>query len=149
MRRILVILTLVAAPGLSAQTPADEAAIKSLIKQYMDARNARDSAGVSELFTADADQYTTGGEWRRGRAEVVAGTARSTKQNPGTRSTDVASIRFITPDVAIADGNYDITGGDARRWTTMVVKREAGRWRIAAIRNMAPRRPVDQTPNAR
>jgi uncharacterized protein (TIGR02246 family) len=105
----------------------------------MDARNARDPAAVADLFTADADQYTTGGEWRRGRAEVVAGTARSTTQNPGTRSTEVAAIRFITPEVAIADGSYDITGGDLRRWTTMVLKREAGRWRIAAIRNMAPR----------
>jgi uncharacterized protein (TIGR02246 family) len=129
---------------LSAQAPADEAAIKSLIERYMDARNARDSDTVEALFTADADQYTTGGEWRRGRAAVVAGTARSTKQNPGKRSADIASIRFITPDVAIADGNYDIVGGDVRRWTTMVLEREAGGWRIAAIRNMVPRRPVNQ-----
>jgi len=41
-----------------------------------------------------------------------------------------------TPDVAIADGNYDISGIAVRRWTTMVLKREAAGWRIAAIRNM-------------
>jgi hypothetical protein len=52
----------------------------------------------------------------------------------------VTSVRFITPDVAIADGPYDIaTGGTVRHnWTTIVLKREAGAWRIAAIRNMAP-----------
>jgi uncharacterized protein (TIGR02246 family) len=141
MKSIILTLMLIATPTLSAQAPtADEAAIKALVQRYMDARNARDPDAVADLFTADADQYTTGGEWRRGRAEVVAGTARSTKQNPGTRSADIAAIRFLTPDVAIADGNYDISGGDVRRWTTMVVKREAGTWRIAAIRNMAPRK---------
>jgi uncharacterized protein (TIGR02246 family) len=142
MKSIVLILLLIATPILTAQAPtaSDEAAVRALIQRYMDARNARDPAAIADLFTADADQYTTGGEWRRGRGEVVAGTARSTKQNPGTRSTDIASIRFITPDVAIADGNYDITGGDVRRWTTMVLEREAGQWRIAAIRNMAPRR---------
>ncbi len=140
MRNIAIILTLLATPGMSAQAPVDEAAIKALIQSYMDARNARDSNTIADLFTADADQYTTGGEWRRGRTDVVAGTARSTNQNPGARSTDIASIRFITPEVAIADGSYDITGGDVQRWTTMVLKREAGKWRIAAIRNMAPQR---------
>jgi len=62
--------------------------------------------------------------------------ARSTKQNPGDRRIDTPSVRFITPDVAIADGNYDISGSAVRRWTTMVLKREAAGWRIAAIRNM-------------
>jgi uncharacterized protein (TIGR02246 family) len=141
MRHILV-LALFAANTFSAQTPAsDEAAVRSAVERYVSARDARDPGAVGALFTADADQYTTSGEWRRGRAQVVAGTAASSAQNPGDRSIDIASVRFITPDVAIADGNYNIAGNTARRWTTIVLKREAGAWRISAIRNMVPTAP--------
>ena len=64
--------------------------------------------------------------------------AASSKQNPGERGITVAAVRFITPDVAIADGPYEIAGSDARRWTTIVLRRETDGWRIAAIRNMTP-----------
>ena len=54
----------------------------------------------------------------------------------------VDSVRFITPDVAIADGPYVIAppGGAAvrRMWTTIVVVRGTDGWRISAIRNMVP-----------
>ncbi len=64
--------------------------------------------------------------------------AASSKQNPGERGITVAAVRFITEDVAIADGAYDIAGSGARRWTTIVVARGPDGWRIAAIRNMTP-----------
>jgi uncharacterized protein (TIGR02246 family) len=140
MWRILILM-LVVAPGVYAQAPApaaDERAVKALIQKYVDARDARDTKAIEALFTADADQYTTAGEWRRGRPMVVAGTAESTKQNPGDRSIDVKAIRFITPDVAIADGYYNIVGSPVQRWTTMLLEREGGVWRISAIRNMVP-----------
>jgi hypothetical protein len=70
----------------------------------------------------------------------VPGALASSKRNPGTRTIRIESIRFLTPEVAIADGPYEITaGGEVRRmWTTLVVVRDAGVWRIAAIRNMVP-----------
>jgi uncharacterized protein (TIGR02246 family) len=142
MRNITIVCCLLAAPALHAQAPvpasADETAVRTLIQNYVNARDARDPSAIEALFTADADQYTTAGEWRRGRAQVVPGTAESTKQNPGDRSITVASVRFVTPDVAIADGSYDIVGSAVKRWTTMVLEREAGVWRITAIRNMVP-----------
>ena len=141
MWRIIIALTLITAPALWAQTPAsktDEAAVRALIDRYVNARDARDDKAIEALFTTDADQYTTAGEWRRGRPAVVTGTAESTKQNPGDRSIDVQALRFVSPDVAIADGWYNIAGSAQKRWTTMVFRREAGSWRIAAIRNMTP-----------
>jgi uncharacterized protein (TIGR02246 family) len=134
------------APASSSTASPDETAVRALVERYVNARDARDPAAVESLFTADADQYTTAGEWRRGRAQVVAGTAESTRQNPGARSIEVASVRFLTPDVAIADGEYRITGNTMRRWTTIVAKREAGTWRIAAIRNIAPTAPPSSAP---
>lgn len=142
----LVVFSL-AASAAAAQSPAagapaaDEAAVRAVIARYVSARDARDAAALEELFTADADQYTTSGEWRRGRDRMLPGMAESSRQNPGSRGIDVQAVRFVTADVAVADGSYSIAGSDLRRWTTIVVARDAGRWRIAAIRNMTPVRP--------
>jgi uncharacterized protein (TIGR02246 family) len=142
MRTIILAICLVAPSALYAQVPAaaskDEAAVRALVERYVNARDARDEKAIEALFTADVDQYTTGGEWRRGRPRVVTGTAESTKQNPGDRSIPIESVRFVTADVAIVDGPYVIAGSSLRRWTTIVAKREGGQWRISAIRNMAP-----------
>jgi uncharacterized protein (TIGR02246 family) len=134
---------LLASAGLAAQTPAsttDDAAVREVVRRYVNARELKDPAAIEALFTADADQHTTSGEWRRGRAQIVPGTLESSKRNPGTRTITVQAVRFIAPDVAIADGPYEITGagGTRRMWATLVLKREAGSWRIAAIRNMLP-----------
>ena len=140
---MLIVFSILAGPEMQAQTPgrgsADEAAVRTVVTKYVAARESRDPRAVAALFTADADQYTTGGQWRRGRDQVVPGTAESSRQNPGVRSIRVESVRFVTPDVAIVDGPYEITGSDVRRWTTIVLEREPDGWRIAAIRNMAPR----------
>jgi len=143
---IAVVLSVIAAPTAWAQPatsrPADEAAVRAVIAGYVQARDARDPRAIEALFTADADQYTTGGEWRRGRAQLIDGMAVSSKQNPGQRGITVAAVRFITPEVAIADGAYDIAGSGARRWTTIVLARGSDGWRITAIRNMTPTTPA-------
>ena len=122
--------------------PEDEAAVREVVKKYVDARELRDPRAIEALFTSDADQRTTSGEWRRGRAEVVPGTLESSQRNAGTRFIKVESVRFITPDVAIVDGPYEIGGGpggaERRMWTTITLARASDRWQIAAIRNMVP-----------
>jgi uncharacterized protein (TIGR02246 family) len=127
---------------LAAQGPrtADEASVRELVRQYVNARELKDAARIGVLFTADADQHTTAGEWRRGRDAIVPGALASSGRNPGRRSITVESVRFVTPDVAIADGPYTIAadGGTRRMWATIVAVRQAGTWRIAAIRNMVP-----------
>ncbi|MGH9148424.1 MAG: SgcJ/EcaC family oxidoreductase [Vicinamibacterales bacterium] len=124
----------------TAHRPADDKAVRDVIAKYMEARELRDPSAIEQLFTADADQHTSSGEWRRGRANVVPGTLESSKRNPGARAIKVEAVRFLTPDVAIADGPYEIgTGSNIRpMWTTIVVTRTSDGWRIAAIRNMVP-----------
>ena len=141
----IVVASVVASAGLAAQTPAsanDEAAVRDVVRRYVNARELKDPVAIEALFTADADQHTTSGEWRRGRAQIVPGTLESSKRNPGTRNITVQAVRFIAPDVAIADGPYAITGADGTRrmWATLVLTRDASGWRIAAIRNMVPTR---------
>jgi uncharacterized protein (TIGR02246 family) len=129
-----------AAAQSSAARSSDEAAVRTVVRSYVDARELRDPGAIETIFTADADQHTTSGEWRRGRAAVIRGSMDSSTLNPGKRSITIEAIRFIRPDVAVADGRYEITAGTTvrRMWTTIILERGKGAWRIAAIRNMVP-----------
>jgi uncharacterized protein (TIGR02246 family) len=141
MRSLIVVLCLASTVPAAAQraaAAADEAAVREVVRRYTQARELRDPKAIEPLFTADADQYTSSGEWRRGLDQMVKGMLDSSTRNPGTRAISIAGVRFITPDVAIVDGEYT-TGTDARRlWTTLTLEREGRSWKIAAIRNMAP-----------
>ena len=132
--------------SLYAQNPGDDDAIRAVVKKYVDAREQKDPRAIEALFTADADQLVSSGEWRKGRGEVVKGTMASSQNNSGKRTIAVESIRYVTPGVALADGRYEISGipgGESRRmWTSLVLTRGASGWRIAAIRNMLPASPA-------
>lgn len=156
------LLVLVCTPALFAQTPqapvapaaaqvpspGDAAAIREVIRLYANAREARDPEAIEALFAADADQLVSSGEWRRGRSAVVTGALASSASTGGTRTLDVATIRMVASDVAIVDARYVISGleGGATRnmWSTFVMARQVGAWRISAIRNMLPAEPPAQ-----
>jgi uncharacterized protein (TIGR02246 family) len=136
---------LVALPAIAQTTAsgsADDAAVREVVRKYVDAREKRDPKLLEALFTADADQLVTTGEWRQGRDNVVKGGLASSQANPGSRQIAIEVVRFVAPGVAIADGRYEISEASAaaprRMRTTFVVVRAGNEWRIAAIRNMAP-----------
>jgi uncharacterized protein (TIGR02246 family) len=139
MKAILLAMSLCAAAA--AQT--EEAAVRGVIAKYVEAREKIDPTSTEALFTADADQHVSSGEWRRGRAAVVQGSMASSRNNAARRTIAVETVRFLTPDVALADGRYELAGvAETRKmWTAIVLKKEAGVWRIAAIRNMLPSAP--------
>jgi len=126
--------------------PADEAAIRQVVHKYLDAREHRDAKAVAEVFTPDADQLVSTGEWRRGRQALVRGTLASSESTGGRRTITIQTVRMLAPSVALADGPYELTGlagGTSRSmWTTFVLTRGSDGWRIAAIRNMRPATPV-------
>ena len=128
--------------------PPEEAAVRDVVRRYVEAREKRDAKLLAALFTEDADQMTTAGEWRRGRENVVRGGLASSQANPGSRQIAIEAVRFLAPGVALADGRYEITDPQAgaaprRMWTTFVLMRDRpGEWRVAAIRNMAPTDPA-------
>jgi uncharacterized protein (TIGR02246 family) len=135
--------------SLFGQAPAgvtsDETLVREIIQKYMDARERQDARALEALFTADADQLVSSGEWRKGRSDVVRGTLASSQNSGGKRTITVVSVRFLAPDVALADGRYELTGmagGESRKmWTTLVLTRTSDGWHIAAIRNMLPASP--------
>jgi uncharacterized protein (TIGR02246 family) len=148
MRRYFALALLAVAPLAFAQVAdraADEAAIRRVIQAFLDTREANDAAALGALLTADVDQQQTSGNTRRGREAVVSGSLATQQATGGTRTITVDSLRFVSADVAIADGRYDSTGRadgtDQRMLTSMVLRREGGAWKIAAIRNMIPTAP--------
>ena len=56
------------------------------------------------------------GEWRRGRDALVKGTMASSARTTGTRTVVVETIRMVGPDVAIADGRYEISGVETQEY---------------------------------
>jgi len=129
-------LCLALASFLFAQKPADDAAVRDVVKKYVDARDAKDPKAIGALFTDDADQLVSNGQWRKGHDEVVKGTMASSQNETGKRTITVETVRFLGSDVALADGRYEI--GDRKMWTSIVLKRGPAGWKIAAIRNMLP-----------
>jgi uncharacterized protein (TIGR02246 family) len=129
----------------SANHSADETAIRAVVKAFLDTRDKNDAAALAALMTTDVDQQQTSGNVRHGRDAVVKGSLATQQSTGGTRTITLDSIRFVTADVAIADGRYDslgrADGGDRHMLTSMVLRRESGAWKIAAIRNMLPTAP--------
>jgi uncharacterized protein (TIGR02246 family) len=114
----------------------DQTAIRGLVQKYLDARDKRDAKAVEALFTSEADQLVSSGEWRKGRDAVVKGTLASSEATGGKRTINVETIRFLTKDTAIADGRYEIN--DRKMWSTFLMVRTPDGWKIGAIRNMLP-----------
>ena len=149
MSRILVVVLLVAGSVGISQAQAGlprEAEIYDLVRRYVAAREAADAKALDALFTADADQLVSSGEWRRGRESVVKGSLASSAAAGEQRAITVETVRMLGPDVAVADGRYEISGlagGETRRmWTTFIAVRQNAVWRISAIRNMLPAPPA-------
>lgn len=149
LRSLFLVLMAIAVPAAAAaqagDRAADEAAIRGVIKAFIDTRERNDAAGLAALLTADVDQRQTSGNVRSGRDAVVSGTMSTQQSTGGTRTISVDSLRFVGADVAIADGRYDSVGRsdgtEQRMLTSMVLRRESGAWKIAAIRNMIPSAP--------
>lgn len=147
MRAALMVAAYAFAAFQGARSPGppegrDQDAIRGIVKAYLEARGRGDESGVRALFTEDADQLTSSGEWRKGRDAIVSGSLASSQRTTGQRTIRLETIRFVAPGVALADGRYEIAGAqqgsDRRMWTSFVLARRDGAWRIAAIRNMLP-----------
>ena len=125
------------------QGPVDklQKAITSLIDQYSQAREKRDTVLLKSILTSNVDQLVSTGEWRVGINAAVEGMLRSSANNPGTRTLIVEKIQAITPSSAIVDCRYEIknTDGTTRKmWSTFIVVAENNVWKIMSIRNMLP-----------
>jgi len=116
--------------------------IRKVLQSYVAGRQARDLEAVKAVLHPNVDQLTSRGEWRRGIEAATAGMKRSSKKNPGNRSLQIESVRFLRPGVALADARYTIKGTkgpDRVLWSSFtLVKNSEGKWQITSIRNQKP-----------
>ena len=115
--------------------------IYSLVDQYSLAREKRDTLLLKSILMPDVDQLVSTGEWRTGIQASVRGMLQSSASSPGTRTLTVDKIRFLDSQCAIADAKYEIKNADGtarKMWSTFVMIRQKGKWKISAIRNMLP-----------
>lgn len=115
--------------------------ITSLIDQYSEAREKRDTILLKTILTTDIDQLVSTGEWRDGIGAAVSGMLKSSANSPGTRTLMIEKIKMLNAACAIADCRYEIqnTNGSIRKmWSSFIVVSDKRKWKISAIRNMLP-----------
>jgi len=141
MKPLYIFLGLLIFGRLLAAAPDDEEAVRALISQYAQGREGRSPEALARLFTPDADQLVSSGEWRFGKDQLISGMMGSSARNPGERTITVERVRLVTPDAAIADARYVIqgqNGSDRNMWSTFFAVRTPEGWRLTGIRNMLP-----------
>jgi uncharacterized protein (TIGR02246 family) len=129
----------------AAGRASDSAAILGLIQAHAAAWNRRDAKAAAAALAPDAVWVTSGGQELHGRAEIERAHAEWLAQDSAAgASTHVhppssISIRFLRPDVAVADldGQF-VAGGRVREQARIfvVATRDAGAWHIAQLRNL-------------
>jgi uncharacterized protein (TIGR02246 family) len=124
----------------------DEGAIRLLIAQREAAWNSGDVEAYGRLLTKDADIVSGTGRSAKGRESILAlyVEQRAGAYKGASTATPIQSIRFLRADVAIVDTRSRVTGMRTAEGTalppregsqTLVVKKEQGRWLIAAHRS--------------
>jgi uncharacterized protein (TIGR02246 family) len=133
----------------------DEAAIRKVIVDMTDGFNHHDGKAAARMYTQDARFVSVRGDVMNGQAGIEKGlasilTARA--KNATQRTIDV-TIRFIRPDVALANVTNELSGlvapdGHAlpahQELSLRVFVKDAGMWQVAAFHNtmIAPFAPV-------
>jgi uncharacterized protein (TIGR02246 family) len=133
---------------------ADEAAIRDLFRQLLDAWGRGDGHAYGGLFTEDADYVAFDGSHTKGRREIASSHQQLfDKFLEDTRLTGrITSVTFLNPDVALvhALGSTVMRGKtkpsrERDSIQTLVATREAGQWRFAAFHNTRVR-PIGRNP---
>ena len=140
---VLLLIGTLSAPLVRGQGTPTQAnkAIYDLIDAYSEAREKQDTVLLKKILTADVDQLVSTGEWRTGIGEAVSGMIRSSATKPGTRTLTVEKIMYLSPQSGLADARYVIQNDDGtarQMWSTFVVVKQRGQWKISGIRNMLP-----------
>jgi uncharacterized protein (TIGR02246 family) len=128
-----------------------KAAIAEVLQVRRMAWNAGDLQAYRNLLTEDADVVSATGRKSAGRDAVVALSAEQRQlpsyRNASITATEIDAIRLVTPDVALVDATYRMTGvripeasepGPVAGSILFIMVQQDGLWRIASIRALPP-----------
>jgi uncharacterized protein (TIGR02246 family) len=121
-----------------ANRDADSAAIKQCVAAWNDAWNRHDAHATAMQYQEDGDFSSVGGVpshgWKELEAhynEIFTGFLKDAH-----RTDTVKSIRFLTPDIASVDIDWQVTGAktkdgkDIKGLLTWIVSKRNGKWLI-------------------
>jgi len=133
------------APAAAAQpaaaptfTPAQKA-VADTIGAFAKVYGTADAKALAGFFTDDVVVTDPEGSETRGKAAVAEMYTGAFRENPGLKlESEVAEVRFITPDVARVEGQSRLSSakGDASeftRFSSLLVHKD-GKWQAAEIR---------------
>jgi len=136
----------------------DEAAIRKVIVEMTDGFNSHDGKTAARMYVTDARLVTVRGDVMNGQAAIEKGLSGifATRARNATQRTLDVTVRFIRPDVALANVTNELSGLVAPDGRTLpahqelslrVFVKDAGIWQVAAFHNtmVAPFAPAAQT----
>lgn len=134
----------------------DEGGVRELFARMEAAGNARDQARVAAAYTPDGDIWIAASGPDKPEKRVVGpdNIRQHLETGHGTPAEKlrltVDNIRFLTPDVALADGTSTSTheAGGFRATASLIVVRQGDSWKLAAVRVMKLE-SLDPAPNVR
>ena len=123
---------------------ADIAAIKQVVADYADAFNHHDAHATAMLFAEGADFTNLRGATRHGWNDIeqIFVTLYSGILKNAHRTDTVKNVRFLTPDIAVVDDLWEISGSktpdgadnpDRKGLFDWVVTKVKGRWEITVF----------------
>ncbi len=139
-------------PGLKGQSLQDREAVKKVVLAFQDDFNEGSFANANTYSTPDWRHINPGGGIDKGRDSVLQ-TVRAVHQTflrGVTMRLEMMDIRFLTPDVAIADAIHQVdtyTTPDGvkheneRHIKTYVVVKKKGKWLLAQDHNTVIKGP--------
>ena len=131
-------------------TAQDEKEIRGLVDVFVEGWNSGDGATCARPFAEDAEFVAVTGLKAKGRDLIARGHAEILSTVfLGTRlEATFESLRFVRPDVAIADVTMRVQYADGRPFMPgqypgyssagLVAVKDDGRWAIVAFRNLIP-----------
>ena len=153
----VVVLSPAARAGAEAQADEPMAIAESVAGQLVKVFNTHDVAGLVAFHAPDCDAVFLSGPsfdalefvTVRGLKEIESSYKQFFETFPGaTIKRGVTLARFVTPDVIISDGWYEITGlpkqeGPIRANCMVVMRKQGNSWKTVAVRNvdLVPRPP--------
>jgi uncharacterized protein (TIGR02246 family) len=152
-RRVLwfVFLLVIPSAKIAAAAPQDSAqdkdrgAIAKAVQNYMDSWNSHDVHAVAMTYAEDCDFVNNFGDVTHGRAgmEATFGPFMTGVYSETHQTGNVRSIRFLKPDVAAVDVDWEMTGAKNQDGTLrptrkgihslVMTKQGDGSWLIAVM----------------
>jgi len=142
---ILAIVTILLSWSLTlAQEPtqtADAGSPSALVGAVNEALRTNDTIAFSNLFIPDADVWLGGEQIGKGPGAIQGAVKnRGVWSEITSAQLENATVRLISPDVALIDANFTQYGSMILKRTApvlLVVKQEKGVWRIISMRFMS------------